>query len=198
MSKLEIEIDDRIYNEAEEILKAIGMDVSQAVNILLRRVVIEKGLPITMTVAPRVQINQSAIMEDSTRDESERYTMRTNKAITKEMLDELWEAFIKHHNGMREIRELSYEVSDKSGMNQGSAFIYLNILTNLVSGKMNKRTLKMSDLEYLMEKIKSDLGTSKYYESIKSLRVSVPYWEQMLNGNFAKKVTNYCNLHEPI
>lgn len=35
MSKLEIEIDDRIYNEAEEILKAIGMDVSQAVNILI-------------------------------------------------------------------------------------------------------------------------------------------------------------------
>jgi len=49
MAKIEIQVDDNILSEASRILHSLGMDVEMAVNILLRRTIIEKGLPMTMT-----------------------------------------------------------------------------------------------------------------------------------------------------
>ncbi len=192
MGTLRIEVDDKILTEAEEILNAIGMDVQIAVSIFLRRVAMEKGLPISMTVAIPSQSNHSNILGDDLPIIKKMYSERTNLTITTKMIDELWKAFIKYHNGSGEIKELSYEISENVGMNQGSAFIYLNILRNLVKGKPNTRTLKMKDLTYLMEKIKSDLGENVFLEAIKSLELSVPYWKRTLNGNFADNVINYC------
>lgn len=198
MATLRIDVDDYILEEAKETLNAIGMDVQIAVNVFLRRVAIEKGLPMSMTasVPPNQEIYSSILEEELSRNEK-MYSTRTNKAITKEMVDELWQAFIKYLKGLGEINRLSHEVSENTGMNQGSAFIYLNILANLVKGEPNTRTLKMKDLVYLMEKIKSDLGENTYFKAIKSLRLSVPYWKVKLNGNFADKVTDYCDLHDP-
>lgn len=197
MATIKIEVDDNILEEAEETLNAIGMDVQIAVNVFLRRVAIEKGLPMSMTAAAPIQDNYSSILEEELSRSEKMYSTRTNKAITKEMVDELWKAFIKYRKGLGEINRLSHEVSENTGMNQGSAFIYLNILANLAKGEPNTRTLKMKDLVYLMGKIKSDLGENVYLEAIKSLRLSVPYWQVKLNGNFADKVVDYCDLHDP-
>ena len=43
MVTLEIEIEESVLGEAERVLNGIGMDVMTAVNIFLRRVVLEKG-----------------------------------------------------------------------------------------------------------------------------------------------------------
>ena len=193
MAKIEINIEDATLSEAEKILHSIGMNTEIAINIFLRRVAIEKGLPMTMA-AP---VSSQAVPDDS-EDSSEAIdydfiqATRNNNKITPTMVEEVWRAFLRHLEGLGEINRLSTEVSTKTGMNRGSAFIYLNILANLAKGEPNTRTMKMQDLEYFMEKIKNDLGEKRYQVAIKSLKLSVPYWQEKLSGSFSDKVEAFC------
>lgn len=134
------------------------MDVQVAINVFLRRVAIEKGLPMSMTASTPTSKEhdvsencQVQLIKDYT------YKTRSNNTITKEMVDDLWSAFVRYSKGLGEIRGLSDDVSENTGMNRGSAFIYLTILSNLIKGEPNTRTLKFKDLEYLMGEIKSQL-----------------------------------------
>lgn len=188
MKKIEITIDENILNEAEKALYSIGMDVQIAVSIFLRRVAIEKGLPMSMTVPSKSEVANLPVKESSPLINDS----RRNNSITLDMVDEVWKAFLKHNKGLGEIGKLSDEVSDNSGMSRGSAFIYLNILANWVKGEPNTRNLKMKDLKYLVDKIKSDLGAEEYQNTIKSLKLSVPYWREKIPGKFADNVEVLC------
>jgi len=194
--RIEINIEGAVFREAEKILHALGMTTEIAVNIFFRRVVLEKGLPMTM-VAPATGHEEPGFSEDSVDkfDYDSIQATRSNNKITPEMVEEVWYSFMRHLEGLGEIARLSTEVSSKSGMNRGSAFIYLNILANLVKGEPNTRTMKMSDLEYYMGKIKKELGENKFQDAVKSLRLSVPYWQKKLPGSFADKVEAYCMKH---
>ena len=196
MTKLEINIDDAILREAEKILHSIGLNTEIAVSIFLKRVAIEKGLPMIMTAATSNQA-ESAFSEDTEEifDYESKQSARSNNRITPAMVEEVWLAFLRHVEGSGEINQLSTEVSEKTGMNRGSAFIYLTVLSNLVKGADNTRVLKFKDLEYLMGKIKTDLGESKYQKAIQSLKISVPYWREKVPGTFADKVEAYCKKH---
>lgn len=196
MAKIEIKIDDEILSEAELILHSLGMDIEMAINIYLRRIALEKGLPMTMTghssMRPEQEISEN--FEDSFEYES-KVSTRSNSKITPAMVDEVWHAFLRYVRESGEIRPLSKEVSSKTGMNEGSAFIYLIVLENLVNGNPNTRVLKYKDLEYLMGKIKSELGESIYQKALRSLISSVPYWREKIPGAFADKVEAYCKTH---
>lgn len=196
MAKIEFQVDDRILTEAEMVLNSLGMDVEMAVSIYLKRIVLEQGLPMTMTGHGLKQPETE--MEDDFDDISEDKSIvaiRSNKKITTAMVDEVWHAFLNYTGESGEINPLSTEVSIKTGMNQGSAFIYLTVLANLVNGDSNTRVLKYKDLEYLMGKIKSELGEISYQKAIKSLRLSIPYWREKIPGTYADKVEAYCNKH---
>jgi addiction module RelB/DinJ family antitoxin len=188
MGTLVVQVDDKILKEAEDALNSIGMDTQIAVNVFLRRVAIEKGLPMSMTVSTNQK--EPADSSENQAPLSNNYSSptRNNNSITRTMVDEVWKAFIKYHRGISEISSLSDEVSEKSGMNRGSAFIYLTILSNLVKGEYNTRNLKMKDLEYLMVKIKTELGNSEYQNAIQSLKQSIPYWREKIPGTFADNV----------
>lgn len=192
MATLEIQIDDKILKEAENALHSIGMDVQIAVNVFLRRVAIEKGLPMSMT-APASNQNEVINPSENSIPLSEGHLTptRNNNSITRNMVEEVWQAFMKYHKGLGEISNLSDEVSEKSGMNRGSAFIYLTILSNLVKGEYNTRNLKIKDLEYLMMKIKTELGDNQYQNAIQSLKQSIPYWREKIPGTFADNVEAY-------
>ncbi len=193
MAKLEINIEDATLREAEKILHSLGMNTEIAINIFLRRVAIEKGLPMAMA-APVSSQAEHDDSEDSSEaiDYDSIQVTRSNNKITPVMVEEVWRSFLRHLEGSGEINRLSTEVSNKTGMNRGSAFIYLNILANLAKGEPNTRTMKMHDLEYYMEKIKKELGEKKYQDALKSLRSSVPYWQEKLSGSFSDKVEAYC------
>ena len=51
MITVEIFVDENVFRDAEKVLHSIGMDVQIAVNVFLRRVAIEKGLPMSMSAA---------------------------------------------------------------------------------------------------------------------------------------------------
>ena len=196
MAKIEIQIDDGILTEAEKVLHTLGMDIEMAVSIYLRRIAIEKGLPMTMTglVSKRSEPEITENFDDSFEDDSKAFIL-SNIRITTAMVDEVWHAFLRHVGESGGINPLSKEVSLKTGMNRGSAFIYLTILSNLVNGDPNTRVLKYKDLEYLMGKIQAELGESKYQKALKSLMASVPYWREKIPGAFADKVEAYYKKH---
>lgn len=193
MPKTELLIDAEIFTKAEQVLRPLGMDVEMAVSIYLRRIALENGLPMTMTssVTKRPVLETADAIEDSFNDDSET-SVRSNSKITTEMVDHVWLAFLRYHSGLGEINSLSTEVSAKTGMNKGSAFIYLNVLVNLVDGAPNTRVLKYKDLEYLMGKIKNELGDKKYQAALDSLKASAPYWREKISDNFADRVEAYC------
>jgi hypothetical protein len=74
-------------------------------------------------------------------------------------------------------------------MNTGSAFIYLNIINNLVNGSLNKRILKFDDLLFFLEKIKVEFPEPAYQSAIISLNKSIPYWEEKVPGAFSDNVS---------
>lgn len=193
MAVLKLNIEDETLYEAERILQSIGMSSEIAVNIFLRRIVLEKGLPLTM-VASETSQAASRFSEESNVgfDFSEAHVVRSNHKITHEMVEAVWLGFLRYLEGSAEIGRLSTEVAEKTGMNRGSAVIYFNILANLEKGEANTRTMKMEDLEYYMGKIKSELGEHKFQEALKSLRRSVPYWKEKLAGSFGDRVEAYC------
>lgn len=191
MATIEIDVDESILKEAEKALHSIGMDVSIAVNVFLRRVAIEKGFPMSMTAPVSNQKELAAVSEEPLTKEH-MYSTRTNNTITRDMVEEVWQAFIRYQKGLGEISSLSDEVSENSGMNRGSAFIYLNILSNLVKGESNTRTLKYKDLEYMVEKIVSELGENEVQNAIQSLEQSISYWREKIPGAFADKVEALC------
>lgn len=190
MAKIEINIDEATLYEAEKILHSLGMNMEIATNIFLRRVILEKGMPMTMVAPVSSQVAHES--DDDTSElfdyESGTVVARSNNKITPDMVEEVWRCFLRHLNGSGEISDLSTELYNKTGMNRGSAMIYLNILTSLVKGEQNTRTMKFNDLKYFLEKIKNELGNSKYQNAMKSLRLSIPYWQEKLSGNFADKV----------
>jgi len=192
MASIEIQIDDRTLSEAKKVLYLLGMDVEMAVNIYLRRIALEKGLPMTMTGSVSKRIEQDVIENFEESSNATRVPNRSKSMITTEMVDEVWQAFLKYVEGSGKINSLSEEVSKKIGMKRGSAFIYLTFLANLVDGNPNTRVLKYKDLEYLMGKIHNELGENKYQKALKSLMASVPYWRKKTSGAFADKVEAYC------
>lgn len=187
MISIEIEVDDIIFTEASEVLENLGLDLQMAINIFLRRIAIEKGLPISM-VSPKLNSEEKVFSEKDTPLIKHEFRRRTQNVITDEMVEEVWKAFVKHMERGYDISRLSDEISEVSGMNRGSASIYLNILSNLIKGELNKRNMKIRDLEYLLGKIKTDLGSDKYENAIKSLERSVPYWKEKLPGTFGENV----------
>ncbi|MBV1756318.1 MAG: type II toxin-antitoxin system RelB/DinJ family antitoxin [Dethiosulfatibacter sp.] len=189
MAKIEINIDEATLHEAEKILHSLGMNMEIAINIFLRRVKLEKGMPFTMIAPVSTQITPKIVDYSNNNLDDETGTIsRSNNKITQAMIEEVWRCFLRYLKGSGEISDLSTEIYNKTGMNRGSALIYLNILSSLVKGEPNTRTMKLSDLEYFIEKIKHELGDSKHQNALKSLRLSIPYWQEKLSGNFADKV----------
>lgn len=183
MAIIEIDVDENVLTDAENVLNRIGMDIPIAVNVFLRRVSIEKGLPFSLVVSESSKEPQYDYNTETYNDPP-----RSNSAISPEMTQEVWNAFTEYLRGLGGINPLSDKVAGISGMSRGSAFIYLTILANLSKAEGNTRTMKMKDLEFFMGKIKSELSTEIYHNAIKSLERSVPYWKSKLGGSFGEKV----------
>ncbi|MGI6227171.1 MAG: type II toxin-antitoxin system RelB/DinJ family antitoxin, partial [Peptococcales bacterium] len=128
MKTIEIIVNEEILKEVEKVFHSIGMDVQMGVNIFLRRVAMEKGLPMSMS-APTTGSNEkdnSFKSQDLLLEESIPKSRTTSK-ITQDMVDGVWQAFLKYYKGIEETSSLIDEVSENSGMNRGSASIYMYV-----------------------------------------------------------------------
>jgi len=177
--RISFEIDEDIARKAEAIYFSTGIDTETALSIFMRRTVLENRLPIDMRM----------VVVEPTPPPMEEQIERVS--ITPHMVKFLWDAFKVHRSSGGDIRNISNNIAKTTGMNSGSAFIYMVILSNLIAGKSNTRNMKMEDLEYYMDKIKSEYGDATFNKALDSLEQSVPYWRQKIPGRFADRVKDY-------
>lgn len=182
---LTVNIDDETATNAEAIYDALGIDLETAVKMFLKRTVLEQRLPLDTRVQV-TQISEKVPAKNESMHESNE--KRTNNVITKKMARDVWRRFENYAKKGGDINLIAADVHRATGMNQGSAFIYLTILDNFVKGKPNTRNMKMADLEYYVEQIRNYLGEQSYLNTLKSLKASIPYWDKEVFGQFATKV----------
>ena len=177
MSKLTFEIDDVQLQEVSRILDSVGLDLDIAFSIFIKKIIKEKGLPFS------VKQNAEPVHHEIKTEDEDEITLesirsrRSNNSITPEMVEEVWNAFKNYHVGLEEVKVLAYLVSLKSGMNLGSATIYLNILIKLSKGEINRRSMKTSDFELFLKKFKDEFSDEIYKNAVESVKLSIPYWK---------------------
>jgi addiction module RelB/DinJ family antitoxin len=174
MISVNVMIDQNQLEEANKILESIGLSMDIAIGIFIKRIIKEKGFPLVLK-QPDSETKKAEVYVSN--ESSKR---RTSKAITASMVEEVWNAFKIYQQGRTEIVELSDEVSEKTSMNKGSAFIYLNIIAKMVKGEKNTRSMKPKDFEFFLGKIRKELGEHAFENSLKSIGLSIPYWRNNL------------------
>lgn len=179
--KINVEVKEELATEASTVLERLGLDLDDAVKLFLRRCVIEQKLPF--------DINAGAAY--AAQDIQDEKPQASGGKITQEMAESVWEAFRTYRANGGDLRTIAEDINTATGMNAGSAFIYLVILDNLVLGQRNTRNMKMRDLEFYMDRIKEAYGEAAYKNALYSLSESIPYWESQPLGNFADKVRAY-------
>jgi addiction module RelB/DinJ family antitoxin len=190
---IQFDIDETIAAEAEAIYNSLGMDTEMALGMFMRRTVLQGGMPFDVSqAATRPARPVSQPVENKAADPiQEPAPSRQVGKISESMAARVWEEFVSWDPGTEGTSDVADRIAAETGMNGGSAFIYLNMLSNLVQGKPNTRNMKMKDLEYYMSRIGSELGNDAYQHAIESLRASVGYWNKPEFGNFAQKVEDY-------
>ena len=165
MITLNIDIQNETFEEASSILDSFGMSMDTALEIFIKNVIIKKGFPIELK---QKNIHETIPVESN----------KVKSKINDEMIKVVWEKFKILQTGASTVIEISNLIESETGMNKGSAFIYLTILTNLIHGKENTRNMKVKDFEFFLNKIKEEFGTDAFHNSLETLRKSASYWEE--------------------
>jgi addiction module RelB/DinJ family antitoxin len=59
-ARINIRVDRELKREAEDIFEKIGLNISDGINVYLRRVVADKGIPFPLTISRARQIGEDA------------------------------------------------------------------------------------------------------------------------------------------
>jgi antitoxin component of RelBE/YafQ-DinJ toxin-antitoxin module len=192
----------------ERILDDVGLDFQSAINMFFKRIAKEKNIAFLIQNIG-IEEKSSTIInnKEATGDKEianlkevfmeENIMRRSNKEITEYMRDHIWTVFTQNKKvSYTEYQEIAKKVARETGMNQGSAYIYFIILSCLLEGKYNTRTMKYSDLVYYLKRIKQECSPNEFKAALKSLESSVPYWEERIPGRFAEKVQQLVSQHK--
>lgn len=82
-SIVQFRIDDDLKTQATEIYEELGLDLSTALRIFLKRSVSVRGLPFSMTLDKKAEITEYA--PDSEADSISEMLMQRNDAVYKEL-----------------------------------------------------------------------------------------------------------------
>jgi len=198
--ELSLTLDAHLLDEAENILDDFGLDTNIAIKMFLKKLVKEQNISFLTSsttttsrssAAPPAPAPLQTVETDNANswDNDFQPTRRSNSTINSDMRNFLWLVFKQHKfNHNTDNQQLAKMVSSRTGMNQGSAFIYLNMIDNWVNGKSNTRTMKFEDLVFYVQAIKNELGEKPFDATLSSLSDSIEYWDERIPGRFAEKV----------
>jgi len=195
MARLEFEVNDLLLSEVESILDSVGLDIDVAFNTFMKKIVRERGLPFSLKLEDDNKRHISSMNFQNKKVSSESLNKHKKRTITKEMLEETWKAYLNYSKGLGNYKDLSKKISENTGMNQGSAFIYLNILNKLAKGELNKRAMKPVDFEFFLNKFKHEFGNDLYQEALQSINISIPYWNSNI-PTFADSMKELLKRHK--
>ena len=72
-------------------------------------------------------------------------------------------------------QELADDVAEETGMNRNSAFMYIYVVSSLLSGEIYKRAISKKALEIYFKKIFQDYGSDGLRKAIKATRLHIDY-----------------------
>ncbi len=72
-------------------------------------------------------------------------------------------------------QELADDVAKETGMNRNSAFMYIYVVSSLLSGEVFKRAISKKALEIYFKKIFQDYGSEGLKKAIKATRLHIDY-----------------------
>ncbi|MCL2587263.1 MAG: hypothetical protein FWE31_03415 [Firmicutes bacterium] len=181
--EVRVAIEEGTLRDTVDILGQIGLDIQSVVNMMCKRIANEGGIGFLL---PH-KISKLS-------DEDFATAKRMSNIISPQMRDIVWECFKQYRK--RGNHFIAKVVNEKSGMTQGSAFIYSLILDNMLLGKENTRMMKFADLVYYLNRIKDECPRDEYSSAIHSLKISIPYWRNNIPGNYGNKVSELVGAHE--
>lgn len=193
--KISLQFDNDVIEKAESILDDIGMDCQTFVNMCFKKLNKEQNISFLTSgnaPAPKQEtIEKTPLPEQPLASEAEDYSLKTKNTITSEMRDSIWDIFISQFKANKKIdcTYLAKLANLKTGITQGSAYIYFLILDNLVEGIPNTRTMKFNDLVVYLKNIYEQLPKNCIQNAVKSLSESTAYWKDHIQGYFAQKVS---------
>lgn len=109
--------------------------------------------------------------------EQENATSASSVSYTK-MTDEMIEICYKCGKMVfqgENAQELADDVAEETGMNRNSAFMYIYVVSSLLSGEVFKRAISKKALEIYFKKIFQDYGSEGLKKAIKATRLHIDY-----------------------
>jgi antitoxin component of RelBE/YafQ-DinJ toxin-antitoxin module len=206
---------DADFQKAEQVLSSMGMSLSIAVGIFVTLIARDERLPFRLgeptektlpdtTLAPidvasgdySHDVDKGQTIQDPRGSDSDSISRgaqnkRKLKKITPEMVREVWDVFMDADEDERKNKnKLKEEIADSSGMDPGSAYIYLVVLDHLFRGREIKRGIQLADIQFFLSQIKADRSLSQSVKNaaIRSLKKSIPYWEVKMGRTYADKI----------
>lgn len=195
MREVTLSLDKDLLQKAEEILDGVG-GLQIGVSIFLSKVVKENSFMFLFNENKDVKhLNEDKKNEESMTNkvdifDANCFSQKTKKAITKEMRDYVWTVFKQMHarGGVINQRATAKIISNKTGMNEGSAYIYTGILMNFFNGEASKWNMKFSDLKQYVKYIEDEYSDTEFENTLLSLEKSLPYWREHFPNNFSNNV----------
>lgn len=112
--------------------------------------------------------------------------------LTDEMIDE---CYIKgkecYENGTADYLKISQEISEKTGMNSRSAYMYLMAVKSMIAGEPFKRAISNRATEKYFEYIRRDYGITGLKKALDCVKKHVEYRKSC--GLIADGLENLCS-----
>ena len=74
-ANVSVRIEEDVKTQAEQILKELGIPISNAINLFYRQIIIQQGLPLTLKIVPPVDVSTMPV------DDLEKELQRTYDAV---------------------------------------------------------------------------------------------------------------------
>jgi len=91
-------------------------------------------------------------------------------------------------------QELADDVAEETGMNRNSAFMYIYVVSSLLSGEVFKRAISKKALEIYFKKIFQDYGSEGLKKAIKATRLHIDYRKSC--GHTVDSIEEVCDKAE--
>lgn len=102
-------------------------------------------------------------------------------AITLEQTKQAYQVSKDYYDGVIKRQEAILHLKN-SGMNVGSAAIYLQVYAHLKDGDTFTRTLKAESFDYFLDRLQNDFGNSQLFKALTALKNHIEYYESTHKG----------------
>lgn len=136
----------------------------------------------------RSKISNIIEQENSTSVSSVSYTKMTD-----EMIEICYKCGKKVFEG-ENAQNLAGYVAEETGMNRNSAFMYIYVVSSMLSGEIYKRAISKKALEIYFKKIFNEYGSAGLKKAIKATRLHIDYRRSC--GHAVDSIEEACNKAE--